>query len=80
MWVQVMCKRLSEWVPSESAINLIKLNHVSDEQIAASLKYLKEKTQLESIDDIEGYDNWNAFFIMFCIKANKSDDEGPVIN
>lgn len=26
---------------------------------------------LQSIEDIEGYDNWNAFFIMFCIKLSK---------
>ncbi len=64
-----MCKLLAEWIPSASAINLIKLNGISDEQIEKSLAYLKTKTELSDIDDIEGYDNWNAFFIMFCVKS-----------
>lgn len=62
---------MSEWSPSESAIELIKLNSINDEQIDKSLAYLKNQTELEDIDDVEGYDNWNAFFIMFCVKANK---------
>ena len=66
-----MCKLLAEWIPSASARNLIKLNGISDEQIETSLAYLKTKTELSDIDDIDGYDNWNAFFIMFCVKANK---------
>jgi hypothetical protein len=33
------------------------------------LSYLKTQTELEDIDRIDGYDSWNAFFIMFCIKA-----------
>jgi len=36
-----MCKLLSEWTPSESAIELIKLNGIDDEQIEKSLTYLK---------------------------------------
>lgn len=67
-----MCKLLSEWTPSESAIDLIRLNGIEDEQIKKSLAYLKDQSQLEDIDDVEGYDNWNAFFIMFCVKANNS--------
>ncbi len=66
-----MSKLLSEWSPSEPAINLIKLNGVEDGQIQKSLEYLKGQTDLSDIDDVEGYDNWDAFFIMFCVKANK---------
>jgi len=69
-----MSKFLSEWVPSKAAIELIKLNGVTDEQIAKSVEYLKNQADLDNIDNIEGYDNWNAFFIVFCIKANKSKD------
>lgn len=64
-----MCKLLSEWSPSESAIELIRLNGINDEQIEKSLAYLKSQSELLNIDDIDGYDNWNAFFIMFCVKA-----------
>jgi len=67
-----MSKILSEWSPSDSAIDLIKLNGVTDQQIEKSLEYLKSQNELNSIDDIDGYDNWNSFFIMFCVKANKS--------
>ena len=67
----IMCKLLSEWAPSTSAIELIKLNGIEDEQIAKSLSYLKNQNELSNIDDVEGYDNWNAFFIMFCVKAAK---------
>ncbi len=62
---------MSEWSPSEPAINLIKLNGVEDEQIQKSLAYLKGQSDLSDIDDVDGYDNWDAFFIMFCVKANK---------
>ncbi len=64
-----MSKLLNEWTPSVSAIDLIKLNGIDDEQIEKSLAYLKNQKDLSNIDDVEGYDNWNAFFIMFCIKA-----------
>ena len=67
-----MCKLLRQWIPSKAAIDLIKLNGISDEQIEKSLAYLKQQTELNDIDDIDGYDNWNAFFIMFCVKANKN--------
>jgi len=67
-----MCKLLKQWTPSISAIELIKLNGVADNQIEKSLAYLKTQNDLSNIDDVEGYDNWNAFFIMFCVKANKS--------
>ncbi len=70
-----MCKLLSEWTPSESAIELIKLNGIDDEQIEKSLTYLKSQSDLSSIDDVEGYDNWNAFFIMFCVKVSKNKGE-----
>ncbi len=64
-----MSKLLSEWSPSEATIDLLKLNGMDDEHIARSVDYLKNQTELEDIDRIDGYDNWNAFFIMFCIKA-----------
>lgn len=66
-----MNKLLSDWSPSEPAIALIKLNGIEDEQIANSLAYLKNQCELVNIDDVDGYDNWNAFFIMFCVKAAK---------
>ena len=66
-----MCKLLSEWFPSEAATNLIKLNDINDDQIAKAVAYLKDESELINIDDVDGYDNWNSFFIMFCIKANK---------
>ena len=65
-----MCNRLSEWSPSDSAIEIIKLNGISDKQIKKTLDYLKLQNDLDDITDISGYDNWNAFFIMFCVKAN----------
>lgn len=68
-------KLLTEWAPSQAAIELIKLNGVTDEQIAKSVEYLKSQNNLNHIDDVEGYDNWDTFFILFCIKANtKSAD------
>ncbi len=70
-----MCKLLSEWQPSDAAIELIKLNKINEQQIEASLNYLKQKTGLNHIDDIDGYENWNAFFIVFCIKANKPEQD-----
>lgn len=66
-----MCKLLTEWSPSEPAIELIKLNGINDQQIARSLAYLRDQSELVDIDDVDGYDNWNAFFIMFCVKAAK---------
>ncbi|MBT8118857.1 MAG: hypothetical protein KJN89_03980 [Gammaproteobacteria bacterium] len=67
-----MCTLISEWSPSESALDLIRLNGIEDRQIEESLTYLKSQSSLSDISDIDGYDNWNAFFIMFCIKANKN--------
>ena len=64
-----MSKFLSQWSPSPVAIDLIKLNGLDDAHIAKSVDYLKTQTELEDIDDVEGYDNWDTFFIMFCIKA-----------
>lgn len=66
-----MSKLLSDWSPSEPAIALIRLNGVNEEQIKKSLTYLKNQRELVNIDDVDGYDNWNAFFIMFCVKAAK---------
>lgn len=67
----IMCKLLSAWTPSASAIALIKLNGIEDQQIEKSLSYLKKQNEISDIDDVAGYDNWNAFFIMFCVKAAK---------
>ena len=66
-----MCKLLTEWTPSRAAIDLIKLNEIDDQQIEKTLAYLKNETDLVNIDYVDGYDNWNSFFIVFCIKANK---------
>ncbi len=65
-----MGKLLSDWTPSKAAVELIKLNGITDEQIATSVEYLKNQENLNDIDDIEGYDNWDTFFILFCIKAH----------
>ncbi len=64
-----MSKLLSEWQPSESARDLIKLNGINEKQIEKSLDYLKSQSGLVNIDNVNGYDNWNAFFIMFCVKV-----------
>ena len=69
-----MSKYLKDWTPSQAAIDLIKMNGVTDEQIKKSVDYLKHQTDLDSIDNVDGYDNWNTFFIMFCIKANRAGD------
>lgn len=66
-----MSNILTQWEPSSSAINLIKLNGVGDDKIKQTLYYLKTQTALSNIDDVKGYENWNEFFIMFCIKAVK---------
>lgn len=64
-----MSKLLSEWSPSAATLDLLRLNGLDDALIENSLSYLKTQTELEDIDRIDGYDSWNAFFIMFCIKA-----------
>jgi len=64
-----MSKLLNEWSPSQSACDLIKLNGINEKQMDKSLAYLKSQSGLVNIDDVDGYDNWNAFFIMFCVKA-----------
>ena len=66
-----MCKLLSDWTPSKAAIDLVKLNGLNDEQIAKTVEYLKNQSDLKNIDDVKGYDNWNSLFIMFCVKVNK---------
>lgn len=67
-----MSKLLSEWSPSKATIDVIKLNGIEDEHISKTVDYLKNKTELSNIDDLEGYDNWNSFFIIFCIKAHNN--------
>lgn len=64
-----MSKLLSEWSPSEATMDLLRLNGLCDEDIDKALGYLKTQTELEDIDRIDGYKDWDAFFIMFCIKA-----------
>jgi len=67
-----MCKLLNQWSPSQSAIDVIKLNNISDEQIKKSEHYLKNNMEFNDIKEVEGYDNWDALFIIFCIKANRA--------
>ena len=67
-----MSKLLSEWTPSTAAIDVVKLNGIDDEHIQKTVEYLKNETELSNIDDLDGYDNWNSFFIVFCIKAHKN--------
>ena len=64
-----MTKCIQDWQPSRAALELVKLNGATDEHIAKSVAYLKGDSNLNDIDEVEGYDNWDAFFIMFCIKA-----------
>ena len=67
-----MSKLLKDWMPSQATIDVIKLNEIDDKHISNTVEYLKNETELNNIDDIDGYDNWNSFFIIFCIKANKN--------
>lgn len=67
-----MSKLLKDWTPSQATIDVIKLNEISDEHIAKTVEYLKNETELDNIDDLDGYDNWNSFFIIFCIKAHRN--------
>lgn len=67
-----MSKLLKDWKPSVAAIDVIKLNGIDDEHISKTVEYLKNETELNNIDDITGYDNWNSFFIIFCIKAHNN--------
>lgn len=62
---------LHDWQPSQKTLQLLELNGVNQQQIEQALVYLKQQSGLNSIADVEGYDNWNAFFIMFCIKLSK---------
>jgi len=70
-----MSKLLSDWTPSAATLELLKLNGISDELIEGSITYLKTKTELEDIDKISAYDSWDAFFIIFCIKAAGSPNK-----
>ncbi len=67
-----MSKLLKEWFPSQATIDVIKLNGINDEHIARTVEYLNNETDLNNIDDLDGYDNWNSFFIIFCIKAHNN--------
>ena len=67
-----MSKLLKDWKPSQATIDVIKLNEIDDKHISDTVDYLKNETELNNIDDIDGYDNWNSFFIIFCIKAHKN--------
>jgi hypothetical protein len=67
-----MSKLLKEWSPSQATIDVIKLNGIDDEHITKTVEYLKTETDLNNIDDLDGYDNWNSFFIIFCIKAHNN--------
>lgn len=50
-------------------MDLLRLNGLRDDDIEKALSYLRTQTELEDIDRIDGYKDWDAFFIMFCIKA-----------
>ena len=67
-----MSKLLKDWMPSQAAIDVIKLNEIGDEHITKTVEYLKNETELDNIDNLDGYDNWNSFFIIFCIKAHRN--------
>ena len=67
-----MSKLLKEWSPSQATVDVIKLNGINDEHIARTVEYLNNETDLTNIDDLDGYDNWNSFFIIFCIKAHNN--------
>lgn len=67
-----MSKLLSEWSPSSATIDVIKLNGIDDEHISKTVEFLKNNSGLKNIDDVSGYDNWNSFFIIFCIKAHNN--------
>jgi hypothetical protein len=64
---------LHDWQPSQKTLELLELNGVNQQKIDQALDYLKQQSGLHSIEDIDGYDNWNAFFIMFCIKLSKQN-------
>ena len=68
-------KILENWLPSQSAVNVLKLNGVTNETIQDSVRFLKSQRNLKHIDDIEGYSNWNSFFIVFCTKAHKNKEK-----
>ena len=67
-----MSNLLKEWSPSQATIDVIKLNGIEDDHITKTVEYLKNETELNNIDDLDGYDNWNSFFIIFCIKAHNN--------
>jgi len=67
-----MSKLLREWSPSQATIDVIKLNGIDDAHIQKTIDYLNNETDFNNIDDLDGYDNWNSFFIIFCIKAHKN--------
>ena len=73
-----MCKLLKNWTPSAAAIDLIKLNGIDTASIEKSLAYLQNQNEISNIDDVDGYDNWNTFFIMFCVKAAKGQSEDTI--
>jgi len=50
-------------------MELLRINGLTDKLIADALTYLRTQTELDDIGKINGYDSWDAFFIMFCIKA-----------
>ena len=60
-------KLLSEWIPSKAVIEFIKLNAITNEQIAKSVEYLKSQGKLNNI--VDGYDNWDTFFYSLLYKS-----------
>lgn len=70
-----MSKLLSKWSPSEATMDILRLNGLGDADIEKALTYLKTKTEMEDIDRISGYDSWDSFFLIFCIKAAGSPNK-----
>ncbi|MFK5913816.1 MAG: hypothetical protein QM484_05535 [Woeseiaceae bacterium] len=67
-----MSDLLKDWSPSQATVDVIKLNGINDKHIDKTVQYLKNETELNHINDISGYENWNSFFIIFCIKAHNN--------
>ena len=66
-----------DWQPTQETLDLLKLNEQSDDHIQASLTFLKQKFLNTNIDEIEGYQSWSELFIVFCIKASRSQSAPP---
>lgn len=59
----------ADWQASPETIRILKLNEIPDDHIAQATHFFVTKFVDTSIDDVESYDNWNALFLMFAVKA-----------